>query len=210
MKYLLHIALSALGVSGVAHSTPMELEYSSFYSHVKKLDDEDTEALRFAFGFKHIASGGLCTIHSAHIHTQKKQIPLDVNAENRFTVPLEKALKLARALVIVDVEEAHNQCDMSVQLETKPEYLKTSYTGEDLAYLFAQYDAFFSEMGGFLSFLMPSATGLRIQLQEGTDVEGKDLVISQNTLLLDEDRLKEKRPLTLSAPPVRITAMTAD
>ncbi|MFQ3192716.1 MAG: hypothetical protein ACI936_003869, partial [Paraglaciecola sp.] len=29
----------------------VEVRYKTFYSHVKKLDNEDTQALQFAFGF---------------------------------------------------------------------------------------------------------------------------------------------------------------
>jgi hypothetical protein len=36
-------------LSTYAAAETLEVEYSSFYSHVKKLDEPETNALRFAF-----------------------------------------------------------------------------------------------------------------------------------------------------------------
>ena len=134
-----------VGSSSVAAET-IDVEYSRFYSHVKKLDNEDTQALQFAFGFVRVGEGRLCEVNGASIVTDKKTMPLTVSEEGRFTVPTEKALKLANALVRIDLNERANVCDMSVQLETKPEYLKQHYTKEDLTFLYAQYEAFFNEI----------------------------------------------------------------
>ena len=138
----------------------LDVEYSSFYSHVKKLDDPDTNALRFAFGFQHIAEKRLCNISSAKIITQKQTLPLTVEKNNRFTVPTDKILKIAKAKVVIELDDQANRCDMSVQLETLPSFLKTQYSHDELLLLFNQYQAFFDKMGGFLSFMMPSAEGL--------------------------------------------------
>ena len=137
-----------VGSSSVAAET-IDVEYSRFYSHVKKLDNEDTQALQFAFGFVRVGEGRLCEVNGASIVTDKKTMPLEVSDEGRFTVPTEKALKLANALVRIDLNERANVCDMSVQLETKPEYLKQYYTKDDLTFLYGQYEAFFNEMGSF-------------------------------------------------------------
>ena len=94
----------------------IDVEYSRFYSHVKKLDNEDTQALQFAFGFLRVGEGRLCGVSSAEIVTDKKTMSLDVSDEGRFTVPTERALKLADALVRISLDEAANVCDMSVQL----------------------------------------------------------------------------------------------
>ena len=99
--------------------------------------------LRFAFGFKHIAKGRLCNIESAKIVTQKQTQPLKVENGTRFTVPTDKVLKMAKAIVEIDLNDRANQCDMSVQLETLPEYLKTSYSHKELQTLLTQYQAFF-------------------------------------------------------------------
>ena len=58
-------------LSTYAIADTLEVQYSSFYSHVKKLDEPDTNALRFAFGFQHIAENRLCHIIRADIVTQK-------------------------------------------------------------------------------------------------------------------------------------------
>ncbi|MDP6879273.1 MAG: DUF2987 domain-containing protein, partial [Alteromonas macleodii] len=154
-----------VGSYSVAAET-IDVEYSRFYSHVKKLDNEDTQALQFAFGFVRVGEGRLCEVNGASIVTDKKTLPLEVSDEGRFTVPTEKALKLANALVRIDLNERANVCDMSVQLETKPEYLKQYYTKDDLTFLYGQYEAFFNEMGSFLSFMMPSVKGLMIQFDD--------------------------------------------
>lgn len=200
-----------LGGNFAAHG--MNVEYKSFYSHVRKLNDEDTQALQFAFGFLHNRTKTLCEVKSALIHTQKKDIPLEITAEHRFTVPSEKALKLAKAVVAIEVVQPENQCDMSVQLETKPEYLKRAYSAAELTYLFTQYENFFSEMGGFLSFMMPRAQGLVLAFDQKSlpptlTAEGVALPpLQDNRLVLSQEWLEAfNGQLNLSHAPERITA----
>lgn len=187
----------------------IEVSYKTFHSHVRKIDNEDTQALQFAFGFIHVTSGRLCQINAARISTQKQQIPLKVSKENRFTVPSERALRMADAVIIIDVEEASNQCDISVQLETKPDYLKRYYSFEELVFLYEQYEAFFSEMGSFMSFMMPSVNGLVIQFEDQslTTTMANGYQITQGSLTLDKDFFERKKPLNLPEIPLRITAL---
>jgi hypothetical protein len=188
----------------------LRVEYSSFYSHVRKLDDEETSALQFAFGFKRVQSDSLCVITKAYIHTQKQDIPLVVTEEQRFTIPSEKALNMAKAQVALSFVEPANQCDMSVQLETKPEWLKTQYSRSELSTLFAQYQTFFDDMGSFLSFLMPSVNGLVVHFSDSklNKTLSNELVIRNGILPLSKAWLSSAKGLTLPAMPLRITAST--
>lgn len=187
----------------------VNVDYKRFYSHVNKLGDDDTKALQFAFGFIRVGEGRLCTINDAKIVTDKQTLPLEVTNENRFTVPKDKILKMAEAMVVIELEEAANVCDMSVQLETLPEYLNVSYSGEELRFLLEQYEAFFNEMGGFLSFLMPSVQGLMIHFSDKTlNAPIKDApAINGGMLILDKAWLSENKGLTLPEKPLRVTAL---
>ena len=190
------------------HSESIEVEYASFYSHVKKLQGDDTKALRFAFGFQHIAESRLCKLTDAKIVTEKQTLPLVVEANNRFTVPTDKILKMAKALVLIEMEDQANQCDMSVQLETQPEYLKQGYTKQELEFLFDQYQAFFDEMGGFLSFMMPEAEGLVLHFAAGVIFpESLKNFISDNKLSLHQSQINQLKGLELTESPLRITAL---
>uniref|UniRef100_UPI003BAB1F60 DUF2987 domain-containing protein n=1 Tax=Ningiella ruwaisensis TaxID=2364274 RepID=UPI003BAB1F60 len=197
--------------SDVTRAETIEVEYKTFYSHVRKLNNEDTQALQFAFGFVNIHSKALCQIESARISTDKKQIPLEVSEENRFTVPTERALRLADALVIIDIVEQSNHCDISVQLETKPEYLKANYSFEELAFLFEQYEAFFNEMGSFMSFMMPSVNGLMLQFRDETlsTKLSNGYEIIQGNLKLDKAFFENGKPIRLPEAPLRVTAVTS-
>ncbi|MBT3134053.1 DUF2987 domain-containing protein [Alteromonas sp. ALT199] len=199
-----------VGSTSVAAET-IDVEYSRFYSHVKKLDNEDTQALQFAFGFVRVGEGRLCGVNGASIVTDKKTMPLEVSDEGRFTVPTEKALKLANALIRIDLNERANVCDMSVQLETKPEFLKQYYTKEDLTFLYAQYEAFFNEMGSFLSFMMPSVKGLMIQFDDKNldFVTPQGVQINNGVLHLEQEWINEAKGLTLPKAPLRVTAMAS-
>ena len=205
------LLLASTLVSGFTFSETIDVEYSRFYSHIKKLDNEDTQALQFAFGFIRVGEGRLCGIKQAEIVTDKKNMPLDVSEEGRFTVPAEKALKLANALVRISLEERANVCDMSVQLETKPEYLKQYYTKDDLDFLYEQYAAFFNEMGSFLSFMMPSVKGLMVQFNDKhlDFVTPQGVKVNNGIMQLDEEWLKDAKDLTLPEAPLRITAMAS-
>ena len=189
----------------------VEVRYKTFYSHVKKLNDDDTRALQFAFGFTNIQTGKLCEIKAARISTQKQQLPLTVSPENRFTIQSEKALNLADAKVVLDFEEPSNICDISVQLETKPEYLKESYTHGELTFIYDQYAAFFDNMGSFLSFMMPKVEGLMFQFGDDNlnqQTAGGE-VITKGILKLDDDWFEEERELKLKKAPLRITAIAS-
>lgn len=208
MKILV-LTLCGVFYSAVVAAETLDVEYSSFYSHIKKLDDPDTQALRFAFGFWHINQQRLCHISRAKIVTQKQQLPLVVEHNGRFTVPLDKILKMARAKVSIELTDQANQCDMSVQLETLPRFLKTAYTNKELKMIFQQYQAFFSGIGGFMSFMMPSVQGLVMQFENvnefNTDLQ--PLVNEQGYLQLTQAWIEQGNSLNLPNLPLRITAL---
>jgi hypothetical protein len=183
--------------------------YSSFYSHSKKIEGEDTNALQFAFGFKLVQSTELCTINSALIHTQKQDLPLTLIKQKRFTVPSDKVLKMARAEVVLELKQAANRCDMSVQLETKAEYLKQAYTKQELQMLLGQYQAFFSGMGSFLSFMMPEVQGLSLHFVDDAQSTSlpEGLNIENGTLRLSKAWIESNKGLELDRTPLRITAV---
>ncbi len=188
----------------------LRVEYSSFYSHTKKLQGEELNALQFSFGFMQIEEKRLCRILNAHIHTQKKRLPLTINSDNRFNIPTEKALKMAKAEVVIELEEAANKCDMSVQLETKSTFLKKQYSSEELVALFNQYQNFFEEMGGFLSFLMPSATGINFVFDKPVSNSPDGLVAEGNYVPIDQSFIEKGQGVTWQSIPVRITAITSE
>jgi hypothetical protein len=207
-KPVLSIVLALL-LTQPAIADEVEVKYKTFYGHVSKLDNEDTQALQFAFGFQHVGSGELCTINKARISTQKVQIPLTVTPENRFTIQSEKALSLANAFVVIDFKEPSNQCDISVQLETKSEYLKTEYTFQEMQFIYQQYEAFFNEMGSFLSFMMPTVNGLMLQFSDKSlrETTKTGEMINQGTLMLNNEWFESNKGLKLQTMPLRITAI---
>ncbi|WP_299074267.1 DUF2987 domain-containing protein [uncultured Paraglaciecola sp.] len=198
-----------LGCHGHLKAETLEVEYASFYSHVKKLNDPETNALRFAFGFQHISENRLCDINRADIVTQKQTQKLTVETNNRFTVPTDKILKMAKAKVVIELDDQANKCDMSVQLETLPKFLKTQYGRAELIMLFNQYDAFFDEMGSFLSFLMPSAQGLIFHFHHDVELPNslQPFIDKSNSLVLSKAWLMENSQLMLPIKPLRITAI---
>jgi hypothetical protein len=204
----LGLSLGALLISPLLMAQTIEVAYGSFYSHVKQLNNPDTDALQFAFGFKHIDHGRLCEISSAAIVTEKQRLVLKVNQDNRFLVPTDKILKLARAQVVIELADQPNKCDMSVQLETQPQYLKTQYSSEDLSMLFSQYQSFFADMGSFLSFLMPSAEGLILSFAEELNLpsELSHLLDESGKIQLSEDWISLGQSLSLPVKPLRITS----
>jgi hypothetical protein len=204
-------AVLAMFLVQPAIADEVEVRYKTFYSHIKKLDNEDTQALQFAFGFMHVGTGKLCTINKARISTQKVQIPLIVTAENRFTIRSEKALNLANAFVVIDFEEPSNRCDISVQLETKPEYLKTEYTFEEMQFLYEQYEAFFNEMGSFLSFMMPTVNGLMLQFSDKNldETTKTGEMVTAGILMLNDEWFERRKGLKLQTKALRITAIAS-
>ncbi|MGO4894412.1 DUF2987 domain-containing protein [Flavobacterium sp. W21_SRS_FM6] len=188
----------------------IEVEYSRFYSHLKKIDKEELNALQFSFGFKKVQEEWLCDIDNAIIVTQKQTIPLVISKDKRFTLPTEKALKLADAYISVDIKQPANQCDMSVQLETKTEYLKVEYSQAELKMLSDQYATFFSDMGSFLSFMMPGTEGLRFSFEDTPGIENnvKGLALKNKEIDLHNDTIEHATDgLKLNIKPLRINAL---
>ncbi|MCP3427457.1 DUF2987 domain-containing protein [Opacimonas viscosa] len=213
LPYFLTLAtIVMVGTSHVTLAETLEVEYKRFYSHTKKLNNEDTQDLQFAFGFINVRKPGvLCTVHSAEVVTQKVTLPLNVSPEYRFTVPTEKALKLAEAKIRIDLAENANQCDMSVQLETTKALLKTTYNTSELNNIYQQYSAFFNAMGSFMSFMMPSVEGINFQFSDPNldIVINNDLRIEQGMLRIKKPQLAQLKQLNLPVKPLRITALTA-
>lgn len=209
-KLLLVLAPCVLATSFQTQAEVLQVEYKSFYSHVKKLKSEETNALQFAFGFMNIHSKSLCTITEARISTEKQQIPLNISPESRFTVPSERALRLADALIVIDLLEPANTCDMSVQLETKPEFLKVTYSQKELQHINQQYAAFFDEMGGFMSFMMPKVSGISILFEDKSLQQqlASGLVIENGVLSIGLKEIEGLSQISLPEKPLRITAMT--
>jgi hypothetical protein len=206
------LLIGAVGLFGIfsVSAERLDVDYASFYSHVKKLDKEDTNKLRFAFGFMHIQRKQLCQLNSVSVVTQKQTMPLGIENGTRFTVPVDKVLKMAKAVVAIDIDDNANQCDMSVQLETLPTYLQAQYSAADLSSILTQYQAFFSNMGSFLSFMMPSAEGLVLHFDQPVSASIDTGLIDNkaNTLTLDEEWFESSATsLTLSHAPIRITAL---
>ncbi len=189
----------------------IEVAYKTFYSHTRKLSGDDITALRFAFGFTNIRQpDSLCQLTNAFIRTQKVNIDLAVTPEQRFSIPTEKALKLAEAKLVIDVVEPVNQCDLNVQIETLPEYLNVQYSQQELEFIEQQYMAFFDEMGGFMSFMMPTVSGLQIRFAEQSLNQqlDADLAIVQGILRIPHAKLASISTLQLPEKPLRITALT--
>lgn len=149
-----------------AQAGELHLDYSDFYSHLRKLDDEELQPLHFAFGFVNVQSKDLCQVQSVMINTDKMDIPVGVMANNRFVLPTEKALKLAKARLFIKLSEPENRCDLSVLLEAKPALFQDGVDAAELGMLMAAFQRFFDKMGSFLSFMMPSATGLQITVAD--------------------------------------------
>ncbi|MFT4939950.1 MAG: hypothetical protein ACI88A_003000 [Paraglaciecola sp.] len=210
VKYLLGTVL--LFAYFTSHAETLVVPYSSFYSHTKKIDAKETNALQFSFGFKQVQSTELCTINSAYIHTQKQDLPLTLINQQRFTVPTDKILRMARAEIVLELQQAANRCDMSVQLETKAEYLKRTYSKQELQMLLEQYQAFFSGMGSFLSFMMPDVQGLNLHFPEETQLLSlpEDLKLENETLALNADWITNNKGLQLDITPLRVTAMVIE
>ena len=196
----------------VEQSNKLEVAYKTFYSHTRKISSDDITALRFAFGFTNIhVPGQLCEINQAQIETQKVTIDLPVSAEQRFSIPTERALKLAEAMVVLDIKQPANHCDINVQIETLPEYLKTDYTVAKLRFIQSQYMAFFDEMGGFMSFLMPQVSGLQMRFADETLNHSVNQYVSivQGVLRISSQQLNELNTINLPQAPLRITALTS-
>ncbi|QPG06999.1 DUF2987 domain-containing protein [Salinimonas marina] len=210
MKIFLTFVLLIFGASPVAAET-LQLKYQQFYSHLRKLNGEDTQALQFAFGFLNDTTGRLCKIQQASIVTPKQTLPIEISPEQRFTLPSEKALKLADATIDVELAAHEGHCDMSVQLETRPQYLKSYYSADELSMLVGQYEAFFNEMGSFLSFMMPSVKGLSFQFADPYLQQPlKDAPqITSGLLQLPSNWLQQEKPLVLPEAPIRITAIAS-
>jgi hypothetical protein len=207
------IFLTLILFSQMSFAEQLEVDYSRFYSHLKKIDKEELNALQFSFGFKKAGETWLCDINQASIVTPKITMPLTINKFNRFTLPIEKALKLANAYVVIDLQQAANQCDMSVQLETKDEFLKLSYSQADLLKLSTQYKQFFTDMGSFLSFMMPSSHGLKFTFEEPPlmEVLPKDFKLHDKEIDINDKAIEQaKTGLILSIKPMRINALLSE
>ncbi len=167
----------------------LKLEYKSFYSHLRQLNDEQLQTLEFAFGFAHVDSSELCRIDSGEIVTDKKTLPVTIGDDNRFTLPTERALKLANAQLHLQIQQRPNQCDLSVLVRVKPVLLEQGLKAADLPVYAQAFDAFFEEMGGLFSFLMPKPKGVQVFVRDSETLPASLQSYYQNngSLVLPKD-----------------------
>ena len=79
-----------------------------------------------------------------------------------------------------------------------------------MSFILNQYMAFFDEMGGFMSFLMPQVSGLQLRFEDdnlNADL-GNQLTIVQGILRLSKAQIGALKDITLPLAPLRITALT--
>lgn len=190
MKHIILILSIVFTLPAIAQHS-LKLQYSSFYSHLKKLEKDELNSLEFAFGFANVHTSALCDIHNAVIVTDKMNIEVPVDAENRFTLPKEKALKLAHAQVHLELEQAPNQCDLSVLLQVKPDLFASGVDLEKLHSYDQSFIAFFDNMGGLFSFMMPKPKGIRLVVEPATEIPKlmQQYAASDTEILLEHDAI---------------------
>lgn len=189
-------------------------DYADFYRHLRKLNDEELSQLQLAFGFVNVRSKALCSVQHVIIDTPKQKMPMPV-IRNRFVLPAENALKLANAKVRIEIAEPANQCDLSVQLEAQHQHYKAQISAADLKLLDQQFSNFFSEMGGLLSFMMPSSQGLVVQFYQDEIASVKQNLAQkagfswvEDKLYIQSDWIKSNQSeLNLVKKPLRVTAL---
>jgi hypothetical protein len=78
-----------------------------------------------------------------------------------------------------------------------------------LLLLFNQYQAFFEEMGGFLSFMMPSPKGLVFHFDTAVNFpkELQNLLDKNGEVALSQKWLMQEQGLDLPSKPIRVTAI---
>lgn len=205
----------SLAFSTFTLASDLTLTYDSFYRHLKKVNKEDMDQLTMAFGFTKQNTSAVCAMSEVQIHTPKLDIPVAIDDQNRFELPIERALKQAKAEVDIKfVEDDIRECFVSIQLRVRSQLYRSQLQAEDLTVYLEQFDEFFSNAGSFFSFLLPKPTGLVIQFDdnesllkaiEGTDLAG--ITKEESRLFLSRDWLAQNNEvISLSMPPRAIFA----
>lgn len=80
-----------------------------------------------------------------------------------------------------------------------------------MRFIQSQYMAFFDEMGGFMSFLMPQVSGLQMRFADETLNHSVNQYVSivQGVLRISSQQLNELNTINLPQAPLRITALTS-
>jgi|GEM_PF-3912839 len=182
----------------------LSVEYKKFYIHLRKLDPEDMPRLHFAFGFILPKTKAICPIENVYIHTPKQDIPITTAHTNRFSLPKERALKLAEAEVhvrfqsqfLLDYGVTADMCNLSVRLEANlPQ--KAALPPTELQSLNIEFKTFFEKMGaGLFSFMMPEPHGVKLHLKQeyaSTQSHGlfQGMRISNGTVLLEDHWIRD-------------------
>lgn len=176
--FILFLTAASLNCAAVAQSAEnqdyfLNVEYKNFYTHLRRLDPEDLPHLHFAFGFILPKSKATCVIDNVYIHTPKKDIPVAITSASRFSLPKERALKLADAEVHIRFQPQFLQeysvtadaCNLSVRLEANLPR-QSALPASELQTLNAEFKTFFENMGaGLFSFMMPEPHGIKLHLK---------------------------------------------
>lgn len=209
------LLLISLTFCAFANSADLTLTYDSFYRHLKKVNKDDMDQLTMAFGFTKQNTTAVCAINEVKIRTPKVDIPIAIDEQNRFELPIERALNQAKAEVDIKFNDDDiHECFVSIQLRVRSQLYRTQLQSSDLVVYLEQFDEFFSNAGSFFSFLLPKPTGLVIQFEnnesmlkatEGADLTG--MIKEESRLFLSREWLdKNHSVISLNAPPLAIFA----
>lgn len=195
---------SAFAQDNATNDGFLSVEYKTFYSHLRKLDAEDMPHLHFAFGFVLPKTRAVCPIENLYIHTPRQDIPIATTRTNRFSLPKERALKLAEAEVHIrfqaqflkDYGVTAEVCNLSVRLEANlPQ--KNALPPAELQTLNSEFKTFFEKMGaGLFSFMMPEPHGVKLHLKQeyaSTQSHGlfQGMRISNGMVLLEDHWIRD-------------------
>ncbi|MGL5294811.1 MAG: DUF2987 domain-containing protein [Aeromonas sp.] len=117
MNRVRHLLLITLFSPVLAQAgTVLDLEYSAFYSQMKTFAKGEFGHARLGFYLSDPLNGQRCTLASAEVTSQGKQLSAKVTFDHELQLPVDSDLNLNKARVFVTLNAPHARCDMVVQV----------------------------------------------------------------------------------------------
>jgi hypothetical protein len=164
-KLLFVAAVTSTASFAMQKENALILNYDGFFDRMEEFDEPEFLGVKLAFYFKSKQTGKACAIESAQLKTQDRKKPVYYLDTGEVLLPFDEQLDMDKAKLII-VKKDDEECGLDMRIENS-QLLTQHISVSQVVDLTEKFSSALTELGGMMSFLMPSVTGITYLGEEG-------------------------------------------
>ena len=192
--------------TGIANSTNdqnlMVLNYDGFFDRMDDLEAPEYSSIKLAFYLKDKNSEP-CKVESVQLKTKQKSLDVYLMDDGELLLPFEPKFDQDKAAIVINKLDT-SICGLDMRLEST-QLFGTKVTLENSLALIATFDTAFSDLGGMMSFMLPSVAGISFLAEQNQKLYLLDTNLgqcSENSCTITKSELDSYgKPLIFNTAP---------